>query len=223
MFIPPMFLIVGGGEPPGRNLLKSLAQQVKTVIAADKGAEYCLEAGITPHLVVGDMDSAPPGIPEKLQSMGVEIRRFSTCKDYTDTQIALDEAISRGAKDVEIAGATGDRFDHELANLHLLKRALDAGVRARITSRRQQVFLVDSEVAIIGRKGFTASFLPLSGRVEGITLTGFAYELKSAVMEIGNPYGVSNVIIQQEARVQVETGILVAVLTGAGTKPSAGE
>jgi thiamine pyrophosphokinase len=217
-----MFLIVAGGDPPGRNLLLSLAQQAKKVIAADKGAAYCLEAGITPHLVVGDMDSVPAHILKKLQDLGVEIKRFSAAKDSTDTQIALDEAISRGAEEVEIVGAMGGRFDHELANLHLLKRGLDVGIRTRITSGTQQIFLVDSEMTITGRQGSVASFLPMTETVKGITLAGFAYELEGAAMEIGNPYGVSNVILQQQARVYVEEGILVAVLTKGEAAPSAG-
>jgi thiamine pyrophosphokinase len=208
-----MFLIVAGGDPPGGNLLTKLAQQAGTIIAADKGAAYCLEAGVTPHLVVGDMDSAPAGLQERLQDLGVEVKRFSPHKDYTDTRIALDEAVSRGAKDVEIVGAMGGRFDHELANVHLLKRGLDAGLTIRIISEIQQIFLVDSEYTISDRKGWTASFLPVTETVEGITLKGFAYELEGASMEIGNPYGVSNVILGHEAGVVVKKGILLAVLT----------
>jgi thiamine pyrophosphokinase len=123
---------------------------------------------------------------------------------------------------VEIIGAMGGRFDHELANLHLLKRGLDAGVRTRITSEDQQIFLVDSEFIFTDRQGSIASFLPLTETVEGITLAGFAYELEGASMKIGNPYGISNVILRRQARVHVEKGILVAVLTRDEAEPSAG-
>jgi thiamine pyrophosphokinase len=216
MFIRAMFLIVAGGDPPGRDLLAGLASQATMIIGADKGAQYCLEAGVTPHLVVGDLDSAPPDLPGKLADLGVEVKRFSTRKDFTDTHIALDEAISRGAKLIEIVGAFGDRFDHMLANVHLLRRALDVGVRARILSANQQIFLVDSEYTFKDRQGLTVSFLPLTEIVEGITLSGFAYELTGASMEIGNPYGVSNVILKPHAQVMVDKGILVVVLSNEG-------
>jgi thiamine pyrophosphokinase len=223
LFIRPMFLIVAGGDPPGGNLLAGLARKARKVIAADKGAMYCLESGVVPHLVVGDLDSLTPGIQKRLQDLGVEIKKFSTSKDYTDTQLALDEAISGGARNVEIIGAMGGRFDHELANLHLLKRALDAGINARISTDTQQIFLIRSEHYILNRQGCTASFLPLTGRVEGITLAGFAYELEGAAMEIGNPYGTSNIVRNSRARVSVGEGVLVAVLSGFGPISATGE
>jgi thiamine pyrophosphokinase len=207
-----MFLIVAGGEPPGKELLHGLALKAQMIIAADRGAQYCLQSGITPGLVVGDMDSIDRGSIDTLSALGVAMKRVNADKDRTDTEIALDEAIGRGAKSVEILGAIGDRIDHTLANIHLLRKALRHGVAARITSETQQVFLVDSSETITGGKGCTVSFLPLTHQVEGISLTGFQYELEDASMEIGKPYGISNVVTGDQARVRVGKGILLAVL-----------
>ena len=183
------------------------------IIAADKGAQYCLDSGITPGLVVGDMDSLDQESAERLSGLGVAMKRVNADKDVTDTEIALDEAMGRGAKGVEILGAMGDRIDHTLANIHLLRKALRHGIAARITSDTQQVFLVGSSETITGSKGRTVSFLPLTEQVEGITLRGFRYELEEASMEIGRPYGVSNVVTGDQAFIRVGTGILLAVLS----------
>jgi len=207
-----MFLIVAGGEPPGKELLHGLALKADMIIAADKGAQYCLESGITPGLVVGDMDSLDQGSVDTLSALGVAMKRVNADKDQTDTEIALDEAILRGAKRVEIVGAIGDRIDHTLANIHLLRKAMRHGIAARITSETQQIFLVDSSETIIGSQGRTVSFLPLTEQVEGISLTGFLYELTEAFMEIGKPYGISNVVTSDQACVKVGKGILLAVL-----------
>ncbi len=208
-----MFLIVAGGEPPGKELLRGLALKARMIIAADKGAQYCLDSGITPGLVVGDMDSLDQESAERLSGLGVAMKRVNADKDVTDTEIALDEAMGRGAKGVEILGAMGDRIDHTLANIHLLRKALRHGIAARITSDTQQVFLVGSSETITGSKGRTVSFLPLTEQVEGITLRGFRYELEEASMEIGRPYGVSNVVTGDQAFIRVGTGILLAVLS----------
>jgi thiamine pyrophosphokinase len=212
MFIRAMFLIVAGGEPPGKELLHGLALKADMIIAADKGAQYCLESGITPGLVVGDMDSLDQGSVDALSALGVAMQRVNADKDQTDTEIALDEAIQRGAKHVEILGAIGDRIDHTLANIHLLRKALQHRIEARITSETQQVFLVDSSETIIGSKGLTVSFLPLTEQVEGISLTGFLYEIEDASMQIGKTYGISNVVTSDQACVKVGKGILLAVL-----------
>lgn len=210
-----MFLIVTGGEPPGRGLITDLAVKATCVVAADRGAVYCREAGITPRVVVGDMDSLDAGVVEAMEASGSEVLRFSADKDRTDTEIALDEAIRRGAERVVILGALGGRIDHALANVHLLLKALRRGVPARIMTENQEVFLVDGEAVIEDRLGSTVSFLPLTERVEGLCLKGFQYELEGTSMEIGRPYGVSNVIRHPRARVSLETGVLLAVVTTA--------
>jgi thiamine pyrophosphokinase len=215
MFIRAMFLIVAGGEQPGKQLLNTRVLKASMIIAADKGARYCLDAGIKPHLVVGDMDSLDDATAERIAAAGATMKRFSPDKDRSDTQIALEEAIQHGAKNVEILGAIGDRLDHTLANIHLLYMALKQGVAARIISESQQVFLVDSSETIKDSQGCTVSFLPLTERVEGIALKGFRYELEDAAMEIGNPYGLSNVVKSDEAFVTVEKGILLALLINA--------
>jgi thiamine pyrophosphokinase len=208
-----MFLIVAGGEPPGSTLLRARAREAAMLIAADRGARYCLDAGVTPGLVVGDMDSLDHEMIERLAASGVEVKRFSADKDKTDTEIAFDEAVLRGAKRIEILGALGGRLDHALANIHLLYAALRRGIAARIVSETQQVFLVDSSAAFTESVGRTVSFLPLTERVEGITLEGFRYELANASMEMGKPCGVSNVVEGEEARLTLKSGILIALVS----------
>ncbi|MDT8272481.1 MAG: thiamine diphosphokinase [Desulfomonilia bacterium] len=207
-----MFLIVSGGYPPDADFLAHKARDARMIIAADRGARYCLEAGVTPHLLVGDMDSLSPHELHEISGTGIEVIRFSPEKDATDTHIALDEAIKRGANAIEIIAATGSRFDHALANVHLLYRAYLAGIPARIVDQCQEIVLLAGTESFEDREGATVSLLPLTAQVEEITLKGFSYELSGARMEIGNPYGVSNVITARKATVTIGKGILVAVL-----------
>jgi thiamine pyrophosphokinase len=207
-----MILIVVGGDRVPEELLRQAALKAEMVIAADRGAWYCLQAGIIPDLVVGDMDSIPEEALEELQAGKVTILTFSPYKDKTDTQIALEVALKRGAREIEILSGIGSRFDHSLANVHLLHLALKAGLRARIVSERQIIFLIEGECTLTNEEGTTISFLPLGMMASGITLKGFAYELDDATMEIGLPWGVSNVITDQHALVRVREGILIAVL-----------
>lgn len=208
-----MFLIVAGGDQPGTDLIRDLASRAEMIIAADRGARYCLENGILPDLVVGDMDSIDDESIRRLAEAGVETIRYSPEKDLTDTEIAMEEAIARGAGSIELIGVTGDRLDHVLANIQLLRRALGLGVEAQIISGTQKMFLLDSSHSIHGSRGRTISFLPLTEKVEGITLEGFRYGLKDAAMEIGKPYGISNVVECDDAHISLRKGILLAVLS----------
>ena len=87
--------------------------EYKLVIAADSGYISAKDAGVVPHIVIGDFDS----FPEDLVT-AEKIIRLNPVKDMTDTQEAIDEAITRGADFITILGALGGRIDHTLANIH---------------------------------------------------------------------------------------------------------
>jgi thiamine pyrophosphokinase len=209
-------LIVTGGERPEKGLLKEKSFSSSMVIAADRGAEYCLNAGIFPDMVVGDMDSLPAGFQDELISKGIEIRRFDYRKDMTDTQIAVDAAIEKGADEIEILAGTGSRFDHSLANVHLLFRAMKQGIKAKIITGMHEIFLIERKAMIVNEAGAVVSFLPLGHYAKGITLKGFEYETDNIDMDISFPIGVSNVICSNSAEVIVSDGILIGIITRSG-------
>jgi thiamine pyrophosphokinase len=207
-----MFLIVSGGYPPKLKDLRECASASEMIIAADKGAQYCLDAEIVPDIVIGDMDSLPRKARLQLEKIGVDMVAYSPDKDKTDTQLALECAIKKGAKEIVILSGIGDRIDHSIANIHLLKKALSSGIDAQLLDPKHKIFLIRSEYCIEKMKGKTVSFLPLTPKAEGIFLKGFRYTLKSATMTLGFPCGVSNVITSDKATVKVSNGILVGVL-----------
>jgi thiamine pyrophosphokinase len=214
LFYCPMFLIVSGGEAPGNAFVRERADEARMVIAADRGAQYCLEAGVTPDLVVGDMDSLPRALYRRIEAAGIPMKVHPPMKDETDTRLALDEAIALGARKVEIIAATGDRFDHTLANVHLLYAAHILKVDACLSSPRFRIFLVEGEATLAGARGGTVSFLPLTMEARGVTLTGFRWPLADALMKVGDPYGVSNIATEDDARITVKEGVLIAVVEG---------
>jgi len=209
-------LIVTGGEKPEKGLLKERAFSSSIVIAADRGAQYCLRSGILPDLVVGDMDSLSAGVQDELISNNIEIRRFDCRKDMTDTQIAVDAAIEKGADEIEILAGTGSRFDHSLANVHLLFRAMKQGIKAKIITGMHEIFLIERKAMIVNEAGAVVSFLPLGHYAKGITLKGFEYETDNIDMDISFPIGVSNVICSNSAEVIVSDGILIGIITRSG-------
>jgi thiamine pyrophosphokinase len=206
-------LIITGGERPEIDLLKKKAASSSLIIAADRGAEYCLRAGVLPDIVVGDMDSLPARIQDELVSNKIEIHKFDCRKDMTDTQIALDMALEKGADEIEILAGIGSRFDHSLANVYLLYRALRQGVKAKIISGIHEIFLIEKKCAIKNKTGSIISFLPLGYSANGITLKGFEYEISNTDMDMSFPIGISNIVRMDFAEVIVSGGILIAIIT----------
>ena len=82
------------------------------IICTDGGFDLAKQAGITPHLLLGDLDSIQSRIPKELP-----LKTFPPEKDYTDLELAIHTAIEKKASHVEIWGGIGGRLDHTVANL----------------------------------------------------------------------------------------------------------
>ena len=85
------------------------------IIAADSGYMNAKALGVTPDLLLGDLDSLGDIKPPKT----AEILQVPAEKDFTDTQLAVDTAIKKGASEIIIVGGLSGRLDHTLANIQL--------------------------------------------------------------------------------------------------------
>ena len=87
------------------------------VIAADSGYDNALALDVHPAVLVGDMDSIRcRELPKDL-----EVLPFNAEKDETDTQLAVELALTRGAKEIVIIGGLSGRLDHTISNLGVLE------------------------------------------------------------------------------------------------------
>ena len=109
--------LVGGGPLSPADLSTALAL-APSLVAADGGADRCIEAGLAPLAVIGDMDSISPGAARRLAGRLHPVAE----QDSTD----FDKALSRiDAPLVVGLGFAGGRLDHELAALHALVMRAD--------------------------------------------------------------------------------------------------
>lgn len=183
------------------------------LIAADSGARHVAALGRIPHMLIGDMDSIDPGLQKQLESAGAMCQVYRPEKDETDGELAIEAALSTGADEVLIFGIEGDRLDHFLGVLSLMKRFLDAGVRARMVSDTQEIWLIEKGETLSLPVGSLVSLLPFGDLAAGVTLTGFKYPLTDYDYTQGKSIGLSNVIEKTPATVAVGRGILIAVHT----------
>ena len=186
------------------------------VIAADKGLDTCVRAGIVPDIVLGDYDSTDMrGRLDELRSSGAYVEVYPAEKDFTDTEAAVRCALRKGAEEIVILGATGGRLDHFLANLDLCLLPLRRGVKCTIADERNEIQLLDAGITL--RAEYTAgryvSLLPFTDRVLGVTLTGMKYPLLDACLVRGSSLGVSNEVTCETARIDFREGILILVLS----------
>lgn len=182
------------------------------LLGVDRGALFLIENGCRPDLAMGDFDSVNA---EEFSRIKLESKECLDCdpvnKDETDTEMAFNWALTQNPREIVLLGVLGCRFDHTLANVHLLAKALQAGIPCRIVDEKNEILLI-KDAAIIRKNRFRQiSLLPLTGQVTGITLTGFQYPLNQATLTLGHSLGISNILQDETGKVEIATGQLLII------------
>ena len=212
-------VVVANGGPPDPAIFGALLRAADIVVAADGGACVLIEQDLPLTTIVGDLDSLPPALLDRWQARGGDVRRYPREKDETDLELAVTEALRRGARRVAILGALGGRVDHQTANLLLLAHPFLDGIDAAVLDVGARVVAVKDAVTLAGRPGDLLSLLPVTSLVEGISATGLRYPLVGESLKLGSPRGVSNVFTARQATVRVRTGTLLVMQTWTDTRP----
>ena len=204
-------LIICGGRIENPQYLKRYIKDIDIVICADKGGLYAKKMGILPHLLLGDMDSIPQDILDEYKREDVDMEVFPSEKDMTDSEIAIWRAVALGCTDLVIMGAVGSRIDHSIANVYILKKLLDRGIKATIVNENNEVVLIKDKIEIAKEDGYHLSLIPITKKVTGITTKGLKYSLNNGELELGKSLGVSNEFEQDIAQITIKNGLLLVI------------
>jgi MAF protein/thiamine pyrophosphokinase len=209
------WLIVTGGNVDiafASDFLKK--QRWDGVIAADHGLEACLQLGVDVDYLIGDFDSIRQDVLEKTKKMQMQVLKYPSEKDETDTELAIYTAIEHGAQDIQILGATGTRLDHTLANIHLLKQVYKKGIQASIIDAYNRIRLILPGTTVFYKDemfGKYISFLPLEGDIYHAVLRGFHYSGDDIHFLAGTSLGVSNEVVAEKAELTIDEGRLIMI------------
>lgn len=210
-------LIVADGEVPDRPAVERLLGGAPAlVIAADGGALKAEALGFPAQVVVGDADSLAPAQIEELRASGAEVVIHSAAKDESDTELALNEALNRGATRVVVIGAFGGkRLEHTLANILLLASERMAGRDICLADGTSTLRVMhDGEtLEIVGEPTDYVSLLALTLQVSGVTTAGLRYALAKETLEQGPARGLSNELMNTRATIHVDEGRLAVIHT----------
>ena len=209
-------LIITGGKTDDsfiRDLVEQ--EQYSFILAADHGLVVADELKLPLNYIVGDFDSVPEAILSQYREKDIPIETFPREKDKTDTQLAIELALEQRPTSIDIVGATGTRLDHTLANIHLLLLPLQKNIDAFIIDPNNKIYLKRKSFTIKKNKqvGNYVSLLPFTEEVKGLSLRGFRYPLDGIRLFSGSSLGISNEIVEEEARVEFDSGILLVMET----------
>ena len=182
------------------------------IIAADSGYNNASRLGVRPGLLLGDLDSIDRKklAPDELEH--IEKIIVPAIKDDTDTQLAVDTALERGADEIIIIGGLGGRLDHTHSTVFLLEYIKDKGARGVITDGRNRVRIMESGEELTIKRGYKyLSLVGLTDTCEGVSISGVFYPLKDAVLERKYAFAVSNEITADAAEISLSKGILLVI------------
>jgi thiamine pyrophosphokinase len=210
-------LVVADGDVPPRPVVERLLGGApRLVIAADGGALKAEAIGYPARVVVGDADSLDQAQVERLRAAGAEVVIHPAAKDESDTELALNEALARGATRVVIVGAFGGaRLEHTLANILLIASERLKGRDICLADGRSTLRVMrDNEtLEILGEPTDYVSLLPLSSHVSGVTSVGLRYVLSNEMLEQGPARGLSNELTTGSATIHIDQGRLAVIHT----------
>lgn len=210
-------VIVSGGSIQDEFALQILKEtQPDDVIGVDGGLNFFYRNQVQPTHIVGDFDSVDSEVIAYYKDKrDIPIREFNPVKDATDTEIAVRLALELGAEKLYILGATGTRLDHVLANIQILKLALDAGVRAYIIDECNRISLWKEEITLFREEAFGKYFSIFSfgDKVEKVTIEGAKYPLQEYCLTNKESRCVSNEITEEEVHITFSDGIVILMET----------
>ena len=177
------------------------------IYCADGGANICYELNLIPKEIYGDLDSIQNKVKEFYQEKNVKFIKFQVEKDYTDSELVLNEIQNKYDVIYCIAGLGGS-IDHELTNINLLAKYKNL----IFISEKERLFKIDSKYEFNDMINTKISFVIFSDRVKGLTLKGFKYDIENLDIKKGEARCISNIIVKNKANLLIKSGSLLCII-----------
>lgn len=223
MHTPTVIVITGGGPLSARAVALARALPDAALIAADSGLDHALSAGLSPAVLIGDLDSVSADAMAATTGRRVAVERHPPDKDATDTELAVGHARrlaggAVGATELVVLGGLdplGDaRLDHFLGTVATLgsdATSAFASVTAVLASTQLMIARPGQPLTADLPGGTTFSLLTLHGPCTGVSVRGARWPLQNADLPAGTSRGISN-IANDTLHITVQLGTLTVVV-----------
>lgn len=193
--------IFTGGEIY-HQFLEERPEEGDLVISADAGYRNAILIGAHTNILIGDFDSLGH-IPDDVD----EVLQVPVEKDLTDTQIAVETAINRGADEIIIVGSTSGRLDHALSTLAILEKYHEKHIPIHIVNGQNRVRFIRNSGFIVVRSQYKYfSLIAADEKVKGVSIEGAKYPLVNKALTRDHQFAVSNEIVKNAALITVKKG-----------------
>ena len=206
-------IFLNGEYKYSQEFMDKLISENTVSFCADGGANFAFKYGKMPEVIVGDLDSIEKKVLEYYKSKNILIKKFPKDKDFTDFELILKEInkISENEDFVEkifVVGGLGKRIDMTLSNLLMIEKYKNLV----FLQENEEIFYVEKPFVLENKKGYGFSIIPISEKVEKLTLKGFKFETDKIDVKRESSRLVSNVIYQNQANVEFAKGKLIIII-----------
>ena len=206
-------IFLNGEYKYSQEFIDKLVSENTVCFCADGGANFAFKYGKIPEVIVGDLDSIEKGVLEYYEKKNVLMKKFPKDKDFTDFELILKEInkILENKNFVEkifVVGGLGKRIDMTLSNLFIMEKYKNLV----FLQENEEIFYVEKSFVLKNKKEYEFSIIPISEKVEKLTLKGFKFETDKIDVKRESSRLVSNVIVENEASVEFENGKLIIIL-----------
>jgi len=187
------------------------AFQAYYLISCTDGAFHYLKEKNFPleklDFISGDFDSHT-GNDENIYT---EKFIYTPDQDKTDFEKALEILIQRGAKEVDVYGASGGEMDHFLGNLTVAFKFKDL-LKITFFDEFGSYFFSPKNLVLESVKGKTISLYPFP-TTENITTEGLKWPLTNENLDILKRIGTRNFAAEETVKINYENGALVVFVS----------
>lgn len=201
--------IISGGKEPSKELLMKELKDSSFIVCADSGANCLYKYHIEPNILLGDFDSINKEALEYYKNNCHNVLKYPSEKDFTDTELALFEALKLNVNEVVFLGCTGTRLDHLFGNMGLLLRCIKKGIKSYIKDDNNTIFIIDKTSILKGEKGEMFSIQAYMNEVQNLSIEGAKYPLQNYNLKFGDPRTISNEFLDENVKISFEKGYVI--------------
>ena len=205
-------LIINGGPSPDKRVLDYLPE-FDAVLAVDSGFDNAMSLGITPDVVIGDLDSISARGLELAEKQSIELITFPEDKDKSDLELAISYA-SKSFASVTIVDSGGGRVDHLWGVFSAMASDIALNISCEAFVGSSFVKVVRNNHIVKPLASELVSIFPFGGLAEGVSLSGFRWNLNHETLNTGSTRGLSNEIVESLGDISVQNGVLLVIQSG---------